>query len=714
MRGKTIQDPEQIREILDVSAKRNNNLLIFFFSFGLYILISTLGTTDVALLLPKEGFKMPMIEFELDLLNFFILGPFLLLLLHFNLLFGHHKHLEKLHTYKNKVNIHSIDPSLYNFAFMMGNRGFSGRIINIILWILLYFLPLLLFLIIYIRFADYHHKVITPLHLAIIIVDLIFIISSIRYNDIFYKSMHADHSPIKITTILKYLLKYLVYFFMICIGVLSVLYYLVFFRPIVNNDYDPLYLKKVKNDCLPKLICSSMNLIYKQKEYCYPRLIVTEEEMAKISKSALYLPRFLAMGEKEKYKNMTTKDKDRELILKERELILKYGTRIDLKDRDLRYADLESSILTRADIRNSKFDAANLAKSHMQAVKLDNASFIDAILIQAKLQSVDFIGNDLSGTNLVGANMNHATFDTCNLTGAFLQTAQLKRSEFFTPFIPTNTTTTNNLTSADLREANLMGANLMGANLTNADLMAANLIGANLSAVDLTGASLQGANITGTVFDDANLTAVDLSDVYFRVTLDKMGNDILLQGFPSFKETKIIGINISKYKKQDSNSTKKQNTILFDVNTSIYPVVFEVNTLERYSNIDEDISKFPKLFDMNSSETYTLTLGMNYSEKPLFLVDVNISEENRIFHQIRIKYLEAVIKKIESQDKSQEKLKKLKKKLKEILKASQEEQKKLKASPSENVKNKDLNNSKYDIEKCLKNKFIDLYKQKVY
>ncbi len=662
MIGKKIQDLGEIREILDASAKKNNNLLIFFLTFGLYISISTLGTTDAALLLPKQGFKMPLIDFELDLLNFFRLAPLLLLLLHINLLFGHHKHLEKLHTYKNKIDINSIDPSLYGFAFLMGNHGFSGRIINFILWILLYILPLLVFLLIYIRFADYHDGSITLLHLSIIILDLIFIISSIIYNDIFYKSSYVDRSA----NILNIISKIIVYPFIIFIGVLTVLYYIVFFSPIVQDDYNPSYLQKIKNDCLPKWICSSINLIYEHKKYCYPRLIVTEEEMAKISKSALYIPRVLGM--------------DGIVAEKEKKLILKYGTRIDLTNRNLRYAVLKSSILTRADMKKSWLDAADLRKSHMQAVDLTDASFIDAKLTEAKLQSADFIRTNLHNANLVRANMNQATFDACNLTGAFLQKAQLKGSKLVSFF-----ENTNNLTNTNLKGANLMNADLQGS--------------------DLTGASLQDANIAGTVFDNANLTAVNLSGARFHVTLDKMGNTYFLRGLPSFKETTMFGVNIDKYKKQNSNSTKKQNTILFDVNTSIYPVIFEVNTSKRYPILpDKDISKYPKLFDTNISETYTVTVDTNISEKPLFLVDVNISEENLTFHRIRIKYLETVINGIPINDESQKK----RNELEEILNSSR----------SENVKNKDCNNSKNDIEKCLKmiyafikdlkNKFIDL------
>ena len=642
--GGEIQDPKQIREILDSSAKKNNNLLIFFFTFGLYILISTLGTTDIALLLPRQGFKMPLIDFELDLLNFFILGPSLLLLLHFNLLFSHHKHLEKLHTYKNKVDINSIDPSLYSFAFMMGNHGFSGRMINIILWILLYILPLLVFLTIYIRFADYHHEVITPLHLGIIILDLIFIISSILYNDIFYKSRHTDRS----SNIINSISKIIVYPFIIYIGVLTVMYYFVFFFPIVQDKdkFDPSYLEKIENDWIPKAICYHISkLISDEKKYCYPRLIVTEEEMAKISQSALYIPRHLVMDEIKEYKDLKPEEK-------EKKLILDYGTRIDLTNRNLRYANLKSSILTRADMKNSLFDDADLAESHMQAVKLDNASFIDANLRSAKLQSAELINTNLHGAKLDSANMNHASFTACNLADASMSAAQLEEVKFLKFNKP------NNLTNTDLRHANLTNANFIG--------------------VDLTGASLRNTNISNTDFREANLTASDLSGTHFFVKIGKIKinhtDTNFLQGPPKFEKTKMFGINISKYKKEDNTSTKKQNTILFDINASekdsdnvdisIYklnPVVFDVNTSTIYPILfNEDIfRKYPDLFDVNISKEYPFVFDANISKDYPFVFDANIPQDYSTFHERRIIYLNKVIQKINEKNESTDKLDKL-------------------------------------------------------
>jgi len=117
MIGEKIQDPEQIIKILNVSANKNNTWFIFFLTFTFSILMATNSTTDLALLLPEHGVKMPLINVKLDTLDFFLLAPILLLFLHFYILFNHHKHLENLHTYKNDLNANSLDPLLYNFAF---------------------------------------------------------------------------------------------------------------------------------------------------------------------------------------------------------------------------------------------------------------------------------------------------------------------------------------------------------------------------------------------------------------------------------------------------------------------------------------------------------------------------------------------------------------------------------------------------------------------
>jgi hypothetical protein len=155
--------------------------------------------------------------------------------------------------------------------------------------------------------------------------------------------------------------------------------------------------------------------------------------------------------------------------------------------------------------------------------------------------------------------------------------------------------------------------------------------------------------------------------------VDKSNDSYFLQGLPQFVETKMFGVNISKYKKQDNNSSKKQNTILFDVNSSkkysylldpnisISPVVLDVNVSKKYSKLsDKNISKkYPDLFDVNVSTNYPLVVDTNISKEYPFVFDANISKYYNEFHERRIIYLNMVIRKINDENKLTDKLVKL-------------------------------------------------------
>ncbi len=547
MNGEKIQDPKEIIRILNVSANKNYTWFIFFLTFTFSILISTLNTTDLTLLLPEHGVKMPLINVELDLLDFFILSPVVLLLLHLNILFNHHKHLEKLYFYKDVVDGSSVDPSLYSFAFFMGNHYFLGRLTNLVLWILLYILPFLVFLIIYIRFADYHHAVITPLHLMIIIFDLIFIVAFINYNNDFYKSKGNDLFSSKMNTILRYIF----YGIFMSTGYIMIYYFILFFYPITYKAYDPSYLEEIKTNPYHKKICKVIISRLSEHKDCYPRLTVTEEVLAKFSPDSLNVPRHLSMA--------NIKEE-----LKEQELILKYGKRIDLSNRNLRYADLQGNILTRADMTNSQFDAANLRGSHMQAVKLDNASFIDADLMEAKLQSTDFIRTNLHNTYLIKANMNQTTFTNCNLTDASLQRSQLKQ------------------------------VNFLDSNLVNVDFRNSKLVNTDFSGINLTGTSFHNANVTSSSFYKADLTASDLSGIHFVKRDDST--------IPYFRKAKMFGVNISKDKLQDINLTTCQKQFIFDVNVSEEHLTFDGRRVKYLHTVIQQIDAQKPMTNCKSQE----------------------------------------------------------------------------------------------------------------
>ena len=111
------------------------------------------------------------------------------------------------------------------------------------------------------------------------------------------------------------------------------------------------------------------------------------------------------------------------------------GSRADLRDADLRCANLSNADLRCANLRNADLRCANLSDA-------------------------DLRGADLFGANLRGANLSDANLRNADLVGANLRGA--------------------NLSDADLFGANLRGANLRNADLRNADLCRADLCGASI------------------------------------------------------------------------------------------------------------------------------------------------------------------------------------------------------------------------------------------
>jgi len=508
--------PEQNMKSLEVSSSKNNSLLIFFYIFTMYIFISVLNTTDLMLLLPTHTFKMPFIGFDLNLIFFYVLAPLLLILLHFNILFNYYVHLKKLHTYKDQVILETIDPSIYSYAYVLTNDGFiKGILINLFLWLLIYLFPLYVLISTYLRFADYHHHFITILHLSFILIDIALIYFSILYNKKYLNHAHA------VTKIFSYVFLGFIFF----AGLIQVLYFKYYFYPLIYSDYDaklielytPSKYTQLKVNPIADFVCRIENPVITYDKNisldCFPRIVVTDEEMAKISPSALYIPRYLAV-------DALTKDID-----KEKKLILNYGTRVNLANRNLRYADLQNCILTRADLSNTQLQAANLQGSHLQAADLTDAKLQDAILIDAKLQAVYIVGAQLQGTSFARADMPNLYYQDNNMSGTSMQGANLE-SAVFQGII---------LNNVDFRNAKLNMANFMDANISNS--------------------SFQKAHIKGAVFDNAMLIADDFSDIRF--------NDNT-----SFKDTSICCLSMSNSIKKDLNLTQSQKRLIYDNNIS--------------------------------------------------------------------------------------------------------------------------------------------------
>src|SRR6266540_3925034 len=139
------------------------------------------------------------------------------------------------------------------------------------------------------------------------------------------------------------------------------------------------------------------------------------------------------------------------------------------------------------DLRQTDLREANLGGANLTRARLSGADLTQAQLGGADLTGTQFDGANLTGTHLAGANLTRAQLGGADLTGAQLGGADLTGAKLGWA----------NLTEAWLDEADLTGAWLDGANLTGAQLGGADLTEAWLGGADLTGAQLGGADLTG-------------------------------------------------------------------------------------------------------------------------------------------------------------------------------------------------------------------------
>lgn len=157
------------------------------------------------------------------------------------------------------------------------------------------------------------------------------------------------------------------------------------------------------------------------------------------------------------------------------------GQRLDLRNSNVRGANLIAFKLQRALLDGANLQEANLTDVHLEEAELSKANLQGAELFKAHLQKA----------NLIDARLEGAKLDLADLQEADIWKAQLQGTLF---------------RSADLRRAQLPGANLQGSRLSGADLEGADLRGANLEGADLSGVKNLKQEQIEQAFGDKNTT----------------------------------------------------------------------------------------------------------------------------------------------------------------------------------------------------------------
>ncbi len=445
-----LQLAEKALQAANEAGSTVRNLYITFLLLGVYIGIIIASTTDRQLLLISPV-TLPLLNVQLPILGFYIVAPWLFLLLHFDLLLQLYLLSDKLRVFARDCDglpaeaAESLRKRLINFPAVQMLAGlqydrFIQWLLALVVWITVLILPLGLLLWAQIRFLPYHSEYITWWQHAAVLLDSLMLL-------FFWPRLVSGQGAF--------------WRWHQC---------LMFWRQWQEAG------KRGMGFALGAVVVITLTL----------SLLV-----ATFSEPALFHGFSLDLGEQ----ILTANELSAEVIhdlrkgtAQQREQALQKVQGLNLQGRDLRHANLINSILPEADLRKAQLQGADLNLAQLQGANLKGAQLQGADLWGTQLQ-----GADLSFVQLQGANLREA-----QLQGADLYLAQLQGA---------------NLREAQLQGADLFSAQLQGANLFSAQLRGANLKGAQLQGADLRGAYIGGALFQDANLDLADLKGLDLSPV---------------------------------------------------------------------------------------------------------------------------------------------------------------------------------------------------------
>lgn len=444
-----------------------------FLTAGLYLAVTVGGTTHEQLV-REGGVRLPLLDAQMPIAGFYVVAPLLFLVLHFNLLVQLRLLAEKLRRFEGAVGRlpqadaqHGERALLSAFPFVQTVAGprddpTLAALLQLTIWLTTALAPLLVLLGVLIRFLPYHSEPITWLHRGAIALDLALLLA-LWPGCLWRGEAEAGAGrPPRGAAGARAFLGALACLLLACLLVATL-------------PGEPL------ERALRPL----------------PRA-ETEDGRRPFWPTALLLER-------------PTSPFARNLRLHEAELVSESAasaTRLDLRGRDLRFADMTGARLARADLRALPYERpsgegapgppacsplpAGAPVARLEGAKLRWGSAREALLSEARLSGADLQGTDLSGASLSAADLRGADLSDARLQGANLEGACLN--------------------GASLRRADLAGAELRGASLVGADLHGARLIEADLSGARLQGAALTEARLWGVGADDGtDLSGADLT-----------------------------------------------------------------------------------------------------------------------------------------------------------------------------------------------------------
>ncbi len=497
------------------SAEKNRNLLFGSLLIFIFLIFVVLQTTDVDLLVGAT-IKLPFENVDIPLFAFCLLSSPLAFLVHLNLLRNIEAHAVKLQAWQDiDKTLKAAD--LFHFIFDFAAIDRESSLAGLTRWfsqLVIYWLGALTLLLIFWRFTDYQNSWITVLHAVFLFIDLIVLrIMRERILDILSnnESQNANKSailPARQTWKWHLFLisggwacarrgkaeklSQIVGFTIVLVSYVQGILFIAF--TFSSLDFEK-WINLAGNTLAYKRFLLSEPPTVKDFSFLLPILIIDQQEnLLAFNESLLRLQHELSSDPDEKF-GMWFMD---------------HGVGVDLRKRNLRYAQLPSADLRKAqlmkadlfyaDLSRAKLQGADLTHAKLQRTYLNWAELQDANLRQAKLQGANLTATQSKDAILSNAKLHFAKLSVAELQGANLYNAELHFADLSSAKLQGA-----NLRDAELQGADLRGAKLQGASLSDSELQGAYLVGAYLQSVDLKKAHLQGAD-----FKQAHLQGADL------------------------------------------------------------------------------------------------------------------------------------------------------------------------------------------------------------
>ncbi len=469
-----VHDLGALEKDVNETSSRIHNYFSAFVLAGAAILVATIGISDVDILL-NSGMKLPILNVDVPLLGYALVTPILYLGFHCYLLFEILLLNRKISAHEDclrrEVHVDAdrrrLRERLHTFVFVRMVVSQPKSVIEAvslgIVALSLIFLPLVVFLVIHLRFIAYQSEVITWVNRIVIMADIATL--AVAWAHL------ANLQPMDGEQVKRW------NFF----DNPFVLYFLVFgLLPFVflSTAYQGEFLDGVLASSLRSHFPFRYVLKASPKDHFgLFKMYIAPEADPRIS-SATY-----------------------RRALRERNFAGAVFDNLDLSGFDLSGTNLQEASLVRAILVGAELAAADLS-----GARLDFAQLQDANLTGAKLQGASLIGTQLQGSKLIKARMQGATLiDTqlqaASLELAWLQGAELRRVQ---------------LTSAILDGAILSGVRLVDPNFQGASFKDTELQGARIepnSSDDARGADFSGAHVWRASFKKMRIDPIRLGKV---------------------------------------------------------------------------------------------------------------------------------------------------------------------------------------------------------